>query len=250
MHRFHLPPEQCAGPELLLTGTEAHHALHVLRLRAGDPVTVLDGAGAELACEVSTGGRDQVPLKVVRRTSIPALPHRVTLLQALPKGKLIESIVQKATELGIHRVVPLFTERTVSRPAEENPAAKVRKWRQIAIESVKQCGSPWLPEVEPPLLISEFLARKETFDLSLIASLQPDARHARERFAAYVREHRHPPHSVAVWVGPEGDFAPEEVAAIQAGGALPITLGRLVLRSETAAIYCLSILQHELSSAP
>jgi 16S rRNA (uracil1498-N3)-methyltransferase len=92
----------------------------------------------------------------------------------------------------------------------------------------------------------EFLARPEKFDLPLIASLQPGSRHAREYFQAYQNEHRRKPESVCVWVGPEGDFTADEVREIQAAGALPISLGRLVLRVETAATFCLSILNHEL----
>ena len=250
MHRFFLPPEECAGPELLLTGAEAHHALHVLRLRPGNPVTVLDGAGAELSCEIAACRHDQVRLAVTRRDAIAPLPWHVTLFQALPKGKLIETILQKAVELGARRVVPLFTERTVSRPDEGGAAAKALKWRQVAVEAVKQCGSAWLPVVEPPLRPEEFLARKEHFDLSLVASLQPGARHIRERFIAYHVKHSHPPRSVAIWVGPEGDFTADEITLIQNAGALPVTLGRLVLRSDTAAAYCLSALSHELSYAP
>ncbi len=249
MHRFYLPPEQSGGSHLFLTERDAHHALHVLRLRRKERVTVLDGVGGELACEVVDSNRNQVRLTVVERNVVPASPSRITLLQAIPKGKIIESIVQKATELGVHRVVPLLSERATARLDQESAAQKAAKWQWVAIEAIKQCGSAWLPKVEPPMIPEDFLKRGEKSDLPLIASLQPGSRHAREYFDAYLTEHRRLPQSVWIWVGPEGDFTPAEVNLIQAAGALPITLGRLVLRSETAAVYCLSILNHELQSS-
>src|SRR5204863_3917624 len=112
------------------------------------------------------------------------------------------------------------------------------KWQLIAVESIKQCGSPWLPQIDPPVTHQQFLARKEKFDLALLASLQPDAAHPRAYFETFQRDHNRLPESICVWVGPEGDFSPTELEAIRATGALPITLGPNVLRSETAALYC------------
>ena len=248
MHRFYLPPDLCAGPDLVLEDREAHHALHVLRLRPGEQVLVLDGAGAELVCTVGNCRRHRIQLAVVRKNFIPPLPWRITLLQALPKGKIIESIIQKATELGVHRIVPLITERTATKLEEESAAQKTARWQTVAIEATKQCGSVWLPRIETPATLETFLARRPEFDLSLVGSLQPGSRHAREYFDAFREKQKGPPQSVGVWVGPEGDFTPEELAGILSSGAGPITLGRLVLRSETAAIYCLSVLNYELQS--
>ncbi len=248
MHRFYLPPEECAADSLTLAGREAHHARHVLRVQRGEPVVVLDGAGGELVCEIRDSSRDRVRLTVARRNSIPPLPYRITLVQAVPKGKIIESIIQKATELGVSRVVPLLSERVALRLDDASAAQKADKWRQTAIEAIKQCGSAWLPQIEAPVAPAEFLARGEKFDLALIASLEPGSRHAREFFRQFRDEHGAAPQSVSIWVGPEGDFTPAEVSAARTGGARPVSLGRLVLRSETAAVYCLSILNHELQS--
>ena len=124
---------------------------------------------------------------------------------------------------------------------------KREKWQQVAIEAIKQCGAAWLPEDRGTGDSPEFLARKEKFDLSLVGSLQKERRHPRESFQEFEAKHGRLPQSVGVWIGPEGDFTPAELKAIQAAGALPISLGRLVLRVETAAIYCLSILNYELS---
>jgi 16S rRNA (uracil1498-N3)-methyltransferase len=209
---------------------------------------VLDGAGTERVCEVQDVGRDKVQLRVVQRNSAPLPPFRITLLQAVPKGKTIESIIQKATELGVHRLVPLLSDRAIPRLDNESVQQKTRKWQQVAVEAIKQCGSVWLPRIDSPITPESFLARQERFDLSLIASLQPGSRHAREHFREYQRKHGRKPESVCIWIGPEGDFTPEEISAIQQSGALPITLGQLVLRTDTATIYCLSILNHELQS--
>lgn len=235
---------------MFLTGREAHHALHVLRLRPGDRVTVLDGAGHEFVCDVQKFDRDKVSLTIVEKRELAPLGSQITLLQALPKGKLIESIVQKATELGTFRIVPLLTERVVHRLNKKEASQKAEKWRSIAIESIKQCGSPWLPKIEDPVTPRQFLSRKEQFDLPLLASLQNDTAHPRKYFQAFQANHGKLPVSICIWVGPEGDFTPEETEAIKASGALPITLGPHVLRTETAAIYCLSILNYELQAGP
>lgn len=247
MHRFYMPPEQCRAPELRLTGPEAGHARRVLRVRRGERVIVLDGAGGEFLCEVGDARRDEVRLAVVERRRHPEPASRITLLQAVPKGRIMEAIIQKATELGVARIVPLLTERVVTRlEAEEEATHKADKWQAAAREAIKQCGAPWLPQVEQPLTPWEFLARKESFELPLIASLAGGSRPAREYFNAFQATHHRRPQSLCVWIGPEGDFTAAETEAIQSGGALPITLGPLVLRVETAAIYCLAILNYEM----
>lgn len=258
MHRFYLPPDRCAGNALRLDGREAHHALHVLRLEPGEPVIVLDGAGNEFVCEVASGSRDTVELRVTQKNSDPPLPFQTTLFQALPKGKIFESIIQKAVELAAYRIVPLLTERVMTRLDDRSADHKREKWQQVAVEAIKQCGATWLPEIEAPTTIAKVLHRKpetrnesgtdflpSAFDLSLVGSLQSERRHPREIFREFNKANGGPPKSVAVWIGPEGDFTTDELKTIEASGALPISLGRLTLRVETAAIYCLSILNYE-----
>jgi len=248
MHRFYLPPERCAGDSLRLDGREAHHALNVLRLKRGELVTVLDGIGNESLCTVEDCARNIVTLSVSLKNFIPALPCSITLLQAVPKGKIIESIIQKSVELGARRLVPLLSERVVTQLDDDDGEHKREKWQQVAIEAIKQCAAAWLPKVEAPMTIEQFLARKEIFDLSLVGSLQKERRHPREVLHEFKKKHERLPQSVAVWIGPEGDFTLDELKAIQNSGAQPITLGNLTLRVETAAIYCLSILNYELTS--
>ena len=249
MSRFFLPEAArlASSATLALTGREAHHALDVLRLRRGDALTILDGAGHKFVCEVQSSTRDRVELAVKEKQFIPTPPCSVTLLTAILKGK-IETIIEKATELGATRIVPLLTERTVVKIDAARAADKVEKWRQVAIEAIKQCGSPWLPQIEPPLTPKQFLARGEQFDLPLVASLQPDSHSFRAQFQRFSAAHKSLPRSVAIWIGPEGDFTPEEYALIQTAGAHPITLGPLVLRADTAVIASLTVLNHELRS--
>jgi len=246
-HRFYLPPENARGDVLRLEGREAHHALHVLRLKRGDPAIVLDGVGTEFTCEVDSTSRDTLALRVAKKRSAPARPCSTTLLVGVPKGKIIDSIIQKSVELGASRLIPLLTDRVVTRLDEDETAEKRDKWQQAAIEAVKQCGALWLPKIEAPVTIGTFLERRESFDLALVGSLQKERRHPREVFEAFQASHNRPPQTVAIWIGPEGDFTPEELKMVQAAGAQPITLGDLTLRVETAAIYCLSVVAYELN---
>ncbi len=250
MHRFYLPPGRCAGEALRLEGREAHHALHVLRLKYGELVAVLDGVGNEFLCTVENCSRDAVTLSVSLKNFAPPPPCAVTLLQAVPKGRIIEDIIQKAVELGAQRIVPILSERVVTQLDDGNAETKRDKWQTVAIEAIKQCGAAWLPKVETPTTIDRFLGRKETFDLLLVGSLQKERRHPRECLSEFEAKYKRAPQSVGVWIGPEGDFTLEELNAILAAGASPISLGRLVLRVETAVIYCLSILSYELNSGP
>ena len=264
MHRFYLPPEKVgqagslsspaeksgrleACSTLRLDGREAHHALHVLRLERGDAVTVLDGAGNEFFCAVESSARDSLALAVKEKKITPPLPCALTLLQAVPKGKIIESIIQKSVELGARRIVPILSERVVTQLDGDEAEKKRDKWQQVAVEAIKQCGAAWLPHVDSPVTPAEFIARAEKFDLLLVGSLQSERRHPREVLREFETRHGRPPQSAGIWIGPEGDFTADELKAIQAAGAQPISLGQLVLRVETAAIYCLSFLNYELN---
>lgn len=248
IHRFYLPPEQCRGEALLLTGSEARHAVQVLRLRRGQRVVVLNGAGLEFLCQTQESAHGKVSLAILDRQAVPAPACQITLLQAVPKGQTIESIVRQAAELGASRIVPLLTERVVTRFSAREAAHKTEKWQRVAIEAIKQCGLAWLPKVQSPSPLQEWLARQEQFELPFLASLQAGSRHPRQYFEAFGAKHGRAPRTACVWVGPEGDFTPAETDAIKAAGSLPITLGPRVLRADTAAAYCLSVLSYELQA--
>lgn len=246
MHRFFLPPEKCHAQLLRLDGREAHHALHVLRLKRGERVTVLDGAGRSFLCDVENTAKDSLALKIQETISTPTPPCPITLLVAVPKGKIIEDIIQKSVELGVQRIVPLLTERVITQLNEAGSEAKREKWQQVAIEAIKQCGTAWLPQVETPRTIQAFLARGEQQELAFVGSLQTARRHPREWISEFQQQHGRLPRSAGVWIGPEGDFTLAELQAVETAGAKPITLGPRTLRVETAAIYCLSFLNYEL----
>ncbi len=243
MRRFYLPPPETASDHIALSGSEAHHAADVLRVQAGEQVAVLDGAGGELICRVQSATRKKVQLEVQQRKADPPPPWRITLVQAIPKGKMLEAIIQKATELGVWRIVPLLSQRVTTHLEGDSIEHKAEKWRQTAVEAIKQCGQRWLPQVDPATTLPALLARHDKFDLTLVASLQEDRRH----LSAYLPAGAPRPHTICLWIGPEGDFAPEEMESIKGSGALPITLGPLILRSETAALCALSVLNYELS---
>jgi 16S rRNA (uracil1498-N3)-methyltransferase len=246
MHRFYVEPRESQGDLIELSVREVHHALNVLRLKEGERVVALNGEGAELSCTVTKVGKKEVTLRVYQRNVIPPLPCQLTLVQAVPKGKAMEIIVQKAAELGAWKVVPIMSERTVAHLDEDRSESKVEKWRWIAIDAIKQCGSAWLPKFIEPVKPVQYLGAAERTELTLIASLQPGAKHPRTHLKEFIDERKRKPKSVTVWVGPEGDFTPAEVNSVVGAGALPITLGPLVLRSETAAIYCLAVLNYEM----
>jgi 16S rRNA (uracil1498-N3)-methyltransferase len=245
MHRFYLPPEHWNGGALSLTGAEAHHCRNVLRLDRGDKVVVFDGRGRELTGEiVSTGAEIQV--RKLHEAQTPPLRCQITLGQAIPKGKNMDLIVQKGVEIGAAEIAPIISDRTVVRLDEESAVAKQAKWQTVAIEAAKQCGQNWLPQVDAPETMVQFFNERRRFDLQLIGSLQSDAVHFKKILADYEREHGDRPRTVLMLVGPEGDFTPAELSLARSHGCRPITLGPIILRVETASIYCLSVLSYEL----
>ncbi|MEY2560436.1 MAG: rRNA (uracil1498-N3)-methyltransferase [Verrucomicrobiota bacterium] len=246
MHRFYLPPEKWHPDALVLTDPEAHHCRNVLRLESGDKVVLFDGRGRELTAEIVSNKPAEISLRKLHEAKTPPLRCRITLGQAIPKGKNMDLIVQKAVEIGAAEIAPILSDRTVVRLDEESAVSKQSKWQTVAIEAAKQCGQNWLPLVQPPRSLAQFFQEHDRFDLQLIGSLQSDAVHLKKILAEYSAEHGDRPTSVLMLVGPEGDFTPAELSLARSHGCRPITLGPIVLRVETAAIYCLSVLSYEL----
>lgn len=243
MHRFYIPPHAWASDRPVLDPAESHHAADVLRIEPGDRVTVFNGEGAEALAEVAQIGRDRVEVKKLHASKTAPLQCAITLAQAIPKGKNMEFIIEKGTELGAAAIAPLLSERTVVQCDAEEALKKKQKWQRVALEACKQCGQNWLPEILPPQTPKDFFAGASRYDLMLIASLQPDAQHLKRVLAEAGPQ---APRRVLVLVGPEGDFTPAEIALARSHGCRPITLGPIILRTETAALYCLSVLSHEL----
>ena len=246
MRRFFVPPELSRGDVFELPEREARHATQVLRLASGDELTVLNGAGGVMDCVVESATKRALRVTVKRRQHRAPLPCPITLVQAIPKGPAFETIVQKATELGAARIIPLLSERVVVQIGEKDAAAKVEKWNQIAIESIKQCGSPWLPVIESPVSFDRLIQRGVKSEFAVVASLESDSRALHGALGEFATAKKTQPKNALVWIGPEGDFTPAEYAAIAQLGAFPITLGPLILRADTAAIATLAVLNYEL----
>jgi 16S rRNA (uracil1498-N3)-methyltransferase len=245
---------------LTLSKAEEHHARDVLRMKRGDKLVLFNGRGREMTAEIVDLDGREIQLRKLHEAETPPLRCRIVLGQAIPKGKNMELIVQKAVEIGAAEIAPIVSDRTVVHVDLESAAQKRTKWQQIAIEAAKQCGQNWLPHVHAPRKLADFfdaaiglesvqtsnIEMPMTFDLRLIGSLQPDAQHLKRILADYSSEYQRRPESVLMLIGPEGDFTPAELALARRQGCRPLTLGPIILRVETAAIYCLSILSYEL----
>lgn len=241
MARFHLPPEAWSGSPAL-TGDEARHLSQVLRKKAGDQITVFDGKGRRAAATVLAVARDHVPLELGESITTRNTGAAITLAQAIPKGKNMDLIVQKAVELGITTIQPLVTTNTVVQPGE----GKSEKWRRVALEACKQCGQDTLPEIADPMPFERWISLPTTGDhLKLVASLSPQAK----PFKKLLREN-HEPHSIIYLVGPEGDFTAAETQSAIVKEFKPISLGNIVLRVETATLFGLAVLRYEFDSSP
>jgi 16S rRNA (uracil1498-N3)-methyltransferase len=157
----------------------------------------------------------------------------------------MEFVIEKATELGASAILPVAARRSVSAVRTAEIAGKMKRWRAISIEAAKQCGASWLPVIEPPQSFGDFLQNAHA-DLKLIAALDERAQHPRKIFEAFAKKHGGKPETIVVAIGPEGDFTAEELDAAIASGFAPISLGAQTLRSETAAVVALSVLNYEM----
>src|SRR5438128_7631699 len=154
MHRFYISPENWNHDALALTGSEAHHARDVLRMKRGDKLVLFNGRGREITAEIVDLG-DEIRLQKLHEAETPPLRCRIVLGQAIPKGKNMELIVQKAVEIGAAEIAPIISDRTIVHVDSETAAQKQSKWQQIAIEAAKQCGQNWLPRLRTPKQLAQ-----------------------------------------------------------------------------------------------
>ncbi len=244
MHRCYLPGLNAADSLFCVEGEEARHALKVMRLRVGECCELFDGSGQAVRARiVATAGSSSMQLEV--QEVLPPLPPvaGITLALAIPKGTNMDLIVQKAVELGVSRIVPLISERTIVRLDAAQAEAKALKWQRTVLEACKQCGVNSLPVVETPQPYARFLARQDLPPLRLQCALVPEARPLRERLEAGRAVGAS---EVALLIGPEGDFSPSEYAAGQAAGFLPVSLGPIILRVETAVFMAVAAARYAL----
>jgi len=228
--RFFVAPP-IAGERVVLSGDEARHLTTVMRLQPGDEATLFDGSGQEFTARIETVKRHAVELAIVeRRTVSRELKFSLTLAVALPKGDRQKWLVEKATELGVTRLVPLVTERGVAQPVE----SALERLRRSVIEASKQCGRNRLMEIGNPLAAAELFAEQggEPFRLIADPAGQPLAAWLQAGSASRAEKRW----SVVAAIGPEGGFSPDELAAARAAGWQAISLGDRILRVETAGV--------------
>lgn len=237
-HRFFALPSQIAPPRILLDAEESHHLAKVLRLEEGDPVFVFDGEGREYECEVETAERKESRLRILREWIDPVeSPLELTLAQALVKSDKFDWIVQKGTELGVTRIVPLITEHCEIKKAEERAEQKLSRWRRISMEALKQCGRRRLVEIAEPVHFSE-LAKAQQAANNLFFSERNGKPF--EEIARRV-DLRQP---FNLFIGPEGGWSEREKRKAEEHGFHSVTLGSRILRTETAAVVAMTLAQH------
>ncbi len=246
MHRCYLPGMNPADSHFCVEGEEARHALKVMRLRVGDCCELFDGAGNALSARISAvAGSSSMQLEAVE--PLPPLPPvaGITLALAIPKGTNMDLIVQKAVEMGVSRIVPLISERTIVRLDAGQGEAKAAKWQRTVLEACKQCGVNKLPVVEAPQSYAHFLQRGDLPELKLQCAIVPDARPMRDALEAGRAAGAG---QVALLIGPEGDFSPAEYEAGRAAGFAPVSLGPIILRVETAVFMAVAAARYALDA--
>jgi len=236
MDRFYIPPAQW-GDALALTDEEAHHCRRVMRKRVGEIIEVFDGCGNWARGEISSLG-DSVSLDVKERGSTPQPELFIELAVGIPKGKTFDLIVQKSVELGVNRIQPLMTEQGMVKISEKDAPKKAAKWQRLALEACKQCGQNWLPVVEEAATFSKWFPNRDILDLELIAALTPDAVPLGPKLVGLAEESHF--QSIRLLVGPEGDFSQNEYGNCSSCNMIPVKLGDLVLKVETAVMFSVS----------
>ena len=234
MYHFFVAPEQLSEREARITGPDVNHIVNVLRMKVGERLMISAGEDWEYLCEIRALSREAVELTVLEENAdVRELPVEITLYQGLPKGDKLELIIQKAVELGVRRVVPVETRRCAE--------ARVRRWQAIAESAAKQSGRRVIPEVALPLSFSEALKEAEGSELCMIPYEKAEGMEATRALISSVE----PGDRVAVMIGPEGGFEESEIQEAQERGFTALTLGKRILRTETAGLVVLSLLMAE-----
>jgi len=243
MSRFFVPKEFVKASSIYITGLEAHHILDVMRLKVSDEVVVFDGTGREYTGIVKAVDLKslEVQIKSTREYSAERGPL-IALMQAITKKDKMDYIAEKATELGVWRIVPVTTERTIPEWSDAKKTDIVERWRKIAREAAKQCGRPDIPEVSPIISIDEAVSGSKEYDLKLIAVLSDKAIKLKDALKNGGGK------KITVAIGPEGDFTPEEAENALKAGFKIVNLGQRVLKSDTAGLAVLSMINYEYAS--
>lgn len=235
MHRFFVPPEWLEGDRAVISGSLVHQLSHVLRLRPTDHILILDNSGWEYEIELDSFTRSQVSGKVVRRSRVSGEPRtKITLYQALLKGRNFEYVLQKGTELGIATFVPLVSDRCVIGSLQQVTKRKQGRWQRIILEAAEQSHRGKLPDLQDPTLFLQACQRASKEGLSLIPWEEEEETNI--RVALEDCAHDSHPLSINLLIGPEGGFTASEIELACNYGIVPVTLGPRTFRAETAGL--------------
>lgn len=240
MHHFFVKPEQASGGKVRIIGQDVNHLKNVLRMKPGEQLLVSDGRGKDYLCQVETLEAETVEAAIISQEESRELPARIWLFQGLPKSDKMELIIQKAVELGAAGIVPVATKNAVVKLDPKKEEAKLKRWRTIAESAAKQSKRSLVPEISGVMTLKEAFSYIDDvdFDLRLIPyENERGTTAAREAFARAV-----PGSRIAVFIGPEGGFEPPEIRLALEAGVIPVSLGKRILRTETAGIAVLSAL--------
>lgn len=235
-----LPQE---GERITLSREESNHLVAANRARKGSPVRLFNGSGTEWDAVLLNPDKRAATLEISKTHHFKKPQVEIALAQAVPKGKLMESIIRKATEIGASRIIPVLSQNTEVKIDPKKEDAKNAKWTAATLEGAKQSGNPFLAQIESLQEYRSFLTATSKYDLKLIASLAPGAATLSLHLQNFAGK---PPQSIVWLVGPEGDFTESETEKAINAGFLPTVLGPHVMRCETAAVYALSIAQYEM----
>ena len=246
MYQFFVEPDQIdvAGKSVIIRGADVNHIKNVLRMRPGEEVAVSNGIdGREYRCGILALEEDcvRLELRFIKEDGVE-LPAKIYLFQGLPKADKMELIIQKAVELGAFQVIPVAMKRSVVRLDDKKAAKKADRWNSIAESAAKQAGRSRIPEVTMPLSYREALKMAEELDVTLLPYELAGGMEVTREVIRQIKSGQ----SVGIFIGPEGGFEPEEVDAAVSMGAKVITLGRRILRTETAGLATLAVLMFEL----
>lgn len=243
MHHFFVTPDQVDEQNIYIKGSDVNHMRNVLRMKTGGQVEVSDGNNLKYLCKIVDYETDRAVLKILeRRTADTELLSKLYLFQGLPKSDKMELIVQKAVELGAYKIVPVATKRCVVKLDTKKAEKKVERWNSIAESAAKQAGRSIIPEVSEVMSYQAALRMVKELDVVLIPY---ELAEGMEETKAVIKAMKSG-QSVGIFIGPEGGFEQEEVEEAVMQGAKPVTLGRRILRTETAGMAMLSILMFEL----
>lgn len=224
--------ENINDEKIILDGESARHIAKSLRMRVGDVICVTDGGGDDYGCQIEEITKDEVVLKVCYKQACESEPScRVTIYQGVPKSSKMEDIIQKCVELGVFEIVPTLTKRCVSRPDDKAAGKKNQRYQKIALEAAQQSGRGIVPKIENMKTLRQAIAEDES-DVKIVFY-----EGGGEKLADIVKPDTE---SVSIFIGPEGGFEQEEVEQIEASGGVRATLGKRILRTQTAPVAALT----------